>query len=130
MVFHIGNRMIACDHVDEEDGRYYVYQGGNVIMSVANVDPTEVDVEDGEIEHVPTVLEKAVAEAAKWRSEYIEVLADDEAKRARLERIEALLDSIGDTFTLAGLIQFVRALREIVKENTGGSDGVSNIFNG
>ncbi len=123
MKIKIGDKIIVCDEVKEEGGRYYVWQGGMVIMSAANIDPAVVETEGGEIEHVPTPLEQAQADLAQkiadfreMQIEYMEVLADDEAKRARLERIRDLVNSIGETPSLSGLITFLRNLKEILTE--------------
>lgn len=134
MVIKIGNRTIVCDEVKEESGRYYVWQGGKMIMSLANIDPGIVQTEDGEVEHVPTPLEQAradleartaelqakVLELQDLGREYIEVLADDEAKRARLERIEGLIQNLGEVMTLSKLIQFIKDLKVIIGEVTNG----------
>lgn len=142
MVIKIGNRTIVCDEVKEESGKYYVWQGGKMIMSLANIDPGIVQTEGGEVEHVPTPLEKARADLAERTAElqakvlelqdlgreYIEVLADDEAKRARLERIEGLIKSLGEVMTLSKLIQFVKDLKAIIAEV--GQESESEVTNG
>lgn len=138
MKINYNGRTILCDYCTETDGKLTLYQGGGPIMTIANIpDLAAYTAEDGEIEHVPTPLEAALedindlqadlaaaadeiaAEAeqiAQWKADYMELLADDEAKRARLERVQALLDSLGDSWTLTGLIAFVRALRDILAE--------------
>ena len=127
MTITIGEKKITCDECKEQDGRYYIYQGGVLIMSIANILPNMIEA-DGTIEHVPTPLEEAEAEIEelheeneekakeieRWSLDYMELLADDEAKRARLERIQGLLDALGDTWTLTGLIAFVRSLKDIL----------------
>lgn len=138
MKINYNGRTILCDCCTETDGKLTLYQGGGPIMTIANI-PNLADyiAEDGEIEHVPTPLEAAledindlqadlaeaaedikekVAQIAQWRQDYSELLADDEAQRARLDRVKALLDSLGDSWTLTGLIAFARSLREILSE--------------
>lgn len=138
MKINYNGRTILCDYCTETDGKLTLYQGGGPIMTIANIpDLAAYTAEDGEIEHVPTPLEAAledindlqadlaeaaedikdkVAQIAQWRQDYSELLADDEAQRARLDRIKALLDSLGDSWTLTGLIAFARNLREILSE--------------
>lgn len=139
MKIKIGERVVVCDEVKEEGGRYYVWQGGMIVMSLANIDPGIIATEDGEVEHVPTPLEKAradlaekteelqakAAELQELSREYIEVLADDEAKRARLDRIETLIKSLGEVPTLSKLIQFVKDLKDIIAE-TGQESEITN----
>ena len=139
MVIKIGNRTIVCDEVKEESGRYYVWQGGKMIMSLANISAETIETEGGEVEHVPTPLEQARADLAERTAElqakaaelqelsreYVEVLADDEAKRARLERIETLINGLGEVPTLSKLIQFVKDLKAIIAE-TGQESEVTN----
>lgn len=129
MKIHFMGRTLFCDSCTETDGKLTLYQGGVPYMEIANIpDLGAVEAEDGAIEHTLTPLEAALEMAAnlqeelaesadrlsEWQEAYTELLADDEAKRARLERIQALLDSLGDAWTLTGLIQFVRNLREIL----------------
>ena len=139
MKINYNGRTIVCDYCTETNGSLTLYQGGGPIMTIANIpDLAAYTAEDGIIEHVPTPLEAALedindlqadlaqaaedikdkaAQLAQWKADYMELLADDEAKRARLERVEALLDSLGDAWTLSGLIAFVRALRDILVDD-------------
>lgn len=125
-------RTITCDSCTETDGKLTLYEGGVPIMTIANIpDLSKVLPEDGIIEHILTPLEEALedvsdlqadlAQAAEtiqgWRDSYMEVLADDEAKRARLERIEALVTDLGEGLTLTKLIKFVTDLKTIIEEN-------------
>ena len=105
-------------------------------MSLANIAAETIETEGGDVEHVPTPLEQAradleerteelqakVAELQELSREYIEVLADDEAKRARLERIEELIKNLGEAMTLSKLIQFVKDLKAIIAEAGNGED--------
>ena len=139
MKINYNGRTIVCDYCTETNGSLTLYQGGGPIMTIANIpDLAAYTAEDGIIEHVPTPLEAALedindlqadlaqaaedikdkaAQLAQWKADYMELLADDEAKRARLERVQALLDSLGDSWTLTGLIAFVRALRDILVDD-------------
>lgn len=124
-------RTIQCDRCIETDGKLTIYQDGLPSIEIANIpDLGLIETEDGIIEHILTPLEQAqedindlqadlaekTAEAAQWYQDYLEIFADNEAKRSRLDRIEALLDSLDDVPTLQGLIAFVRNLREIISE--------------
>lgn len=124
-------RTIQCDRCTETDGKLTIYQDGLPSIEIANIpDLGLIETEDGIIEHILTPLEQAqedindlqadlaekTAEAAQWYQDYLEIFADNEAKRSRLDRIEALLDSLDDVPTLQGLIAFVRNLREIISE--------------
>jgi len=136
MTFTVDNQKYVCDKVEETGGRYYVWQGGAIIMSLANIAPDLIETEGGEVEHVPTPLEKARADLAEKTEElqakavelqelgreYIEVLADDEAKRARLERIDGLIKGLGESLSLSKLIQFVKDLKVIIAEAGNGED--------
>ena len=129
MTFTVDNQKYVCDKVEETSGRYYVWQGGAIIMSLANIAPDLIETEGGEVEHVPTPLEQARAELEEQTArlqelgrEYIEALADDEAKRARLERIESLVKGLGDGLTLTKLVQFVKDLKAIIAEVDNGED--------
>ena len=138
MKINYNGRTILCDYCTETDGKLTLYQFGEPFMTIANIpDLAAYTAEDGIIEHIPTPLEAALedindlqadlaaaaaeitAEAeqiAQWKADYMELLADDEAKRARLDRVKALLDGLGDSWTLTGLIAFARSLREILSE--------------
>lgn len=124
-------RTIQCDRCTETDGKLTIYQDGLPSIEIANIpDLGLIETEDGIIEHILTPLGQAqedindlqadlaekTAEAAQWYQDYLEIFADNEAKRSRLDRIEALLDSLDDVPTLQGLIAFVRNLREIISE--------------
>lgn len=129
MTFTVDNQKYVCDKVEETGGRYYVWQGGAIIMSLANIAPDLIETEGGEVEHVPTPLEQARAELEEKTArlqelgrEYVETLADDEAKRARLERIESLVKGLGDGLTLTKLVQFVKDLKAIIAEVGNGED--------
>ena len=130
MKIKIGELTLSCDRCIEEDGRFTLYSGGEPVRSVANIPrDTEVISEDGEIEHVPSPLERARAELEEKTTrlqelgrEYIEVLADDEAKRARLERIDGLIKGLGESLSLSKLIQFVKDLKVIIAEAGNGED--------
>lgn len=141
MKIHFMGRTVECDECTETDGVLKLYQGGQVILTIANIpDLSAYEAEGGEIRHVLNPLEAAldtiddlqielaeaaeeieakVAQIEKWREDYLEILADDEAKRARLEQIESLLSALGDAWTLTGLIEFVRSLKAILGENNG-----------
>lgn len=124
-------RTIQCERCTETGGKLTIYKDGEPSIEIANIpDLGMVNAEDGVIEHILTPLEKAwedindlqadlaakTEEAAQWYREYVDTLADDEAKRARLERISTLVQSIGETPSLTGLLTFLRSLKEILSE--------------
>ena len=117
MKIRYGNVEILCDECIETDGIWTIYQGGVPIKQLANItDPEMVEAEDGEIEHSPSPLERAKAELEAKKEELRELLADEEAMKARLERIRTLLASLGESLTLTKLIQFVKDLKTILAE--------------
>lgn len=130
MRIRVGDLILSCDRCVEDCGRYILYSGDEPVRSIANIpDNIEIIAEDGEIEHIPTSLEKAQADLAKATERikqdaaaYMELLADNEARQARLERIEGLIRNLGDSLTLTKLIQFVKDLKSIITEAGNGED--------
>lgn len=144
MKINYGGKTIVCDYCKETDGKLTLYQFDTPIMTIANIpDLSAYTAEDGIIEHVPTPLEAALEDIndlqadlaaaaeeiaaeneqlAQWKADYMELLADDEAKRDRLDRIQELVDSLGTAFTLTGLIAFVKNLKSILSEDNNGED--------
>ena len=131
MKIKYGNVEIVCDRVTETDGKLSIWQDGMVVREISNIPPSiEDEAIDGVIEHILTPYEEALedindlqADLAEKVEQYntmmresIEVLADDEAKRSRLERIESLINGLGDGMTLTKLIQFVKDLKAIIAE--------------
>lgn len=144
MKLKYGNLEIVCDRVTETDGMLSIWQGGEVIRQISNIPPNiEYRAIDGLIEHILTPFEEALEQINDLQADlaaaaveiaekteqirqdalnYMELLADDEAKAARLERITSLLSGLGGVLTLSKLIEFVNGLREILSE-TGDTDG-------
>ena len=60
MILKIGRRELLCDSAKEQDGKITLYQGGMAIMEIVNIpDISQIETEDGEIEHVLSPLEAA-----------------------------------------------------------------------
>lgn len=138
MKIKYGNVEIVCDRVTETDGKLSIWQGGEVIREISNIPPSiDYKAIDGVIEHILTPYEEALEDINDLQAdlaekveqyntimrEYIEVLADDEAKRSRLERIESLIQGLGDGMTLTKLIQFVKDLKAIIAETVEVNNG-------
>ena len=137
MTVSYGRVLISCDRVTEQSGRYTLWDGPTPIRVLANVPKNlEITVEGGEIEHIPTPIEAAedaindlqadlaaaAASVETWQADYEELLADDEAKRSRLQRIDSLVASIGEAPSLAKLSAFLADLKDIINE-IGGANG-------
>lgn len=117
MKIRYGNVEILCDKCIETDGIWTLYQGDIPFRQLANIpDPELVEAEDGEIEHTPSPLERARQEIEEKKAEIRELLADEEAMKARLERIQALVAALGESLTLTKLIQFIKDLKAILQE--------------
>jgi len=138
MKIKYGNVEIVCDRVTETDGKLSIWQDGEVIREISNIPPSiDYKAIDGVIEHILTPYEEALEDINDLQAdlaekveqyntimrEYIEVLADDEAKRSRLERIESLIQGLGDGMTLTKLIQFVKNLKAIIAETVEVNNG-------
>lgn len=138
MKIKYGNVEIVCDRVTETDGKLSIWQDGMVIREISNIPPSiDYKAIDGVIEHVLTPYEEALEDINDLQAdlaekveqyntimrEYIEVLADDEAKRSRLERIESLIQGLGDGMTLTKLVQFVKDLKAIIAETVEVNNG-------
>lgn len=80
MKIKYGNREILCDSCTETDGILSLYQGGVMIMQIANIpDLTEYEAEEGVIEHILNPLEKALQDKETLQAmlnEEAEVLAE------------------------------------------------------
>ena len=90
------NVEILCDRCIETDGKWMLYQGGVPIRQIVNVpDPSMIQAIDGVIEHH---------------------LSPDKEREAQLEKIQKMLEGLGDDRKAASLRQFIKELEGVLNE--------------
>lgn len=134
MKIKYGNREIQCDSCTETDGKLSLYQGGVMIMQIANIpDIEKYETEEGEIEHIPSPLEKALQDVASLQTmlheeaealaEKVQELANVSAalsdREERLNAIKTALENIGAIPTLSSLTTFLTAVKAAIGEYYG-----------
>lgn len=127
MIVKYGNTIINCDSATETDGMLSIYQGGLMIMQIANIPDLSIfETEDGEIEHILNPLEQALQdkdtlqtmlnENAAVLAEKIQELSE---KEAIIETIRDAVSNIGTIPTLSTLTTFLAAVKAALGDANG-----------